>query len=435
MSLRIKISKTALETAGSQAVGPSKPSKSKRRIDSDDEEEEVPESRSKRARRTRSPAYDALDPVDEIEEDVNIDDDDGAADSRFLPEAVESASASPVPETRPSGRRRGSSQASNKSAKSRAEIASNRPKRKKRTVLFSEDEDNEFIDAGASGILDPDDDDFAPEPSVSRKNSVSGRGRGTKTAVARGGRGKPKKEEKEISMKDERKLSVASGSREGSAGSGTVFKRSRTQDDESITDSQTTDIVVDADDTSAFEPPAKAKESTPPPPKKRKLPPIKKNKLPTAGSSASTPGSVTAKLAAAAAGKGESTPINLPPATNARKQLDANVEIDLRDSSVYQELFLKKAGGNTPNSGLNRKEKAEERRKELNKLREDARAKRVEEARRSFDLQAANEKISRFEEKLRRRNSMARFPNILGAVFKEAQERSRMTDQQERKER
>lgn len=36
--------------------------------------------------------------------------------------------------------------------------------------------------------------------------------------------------------------------------------------------------------------------------------------------------------------------------------------------------------GATPNSGLNRKEKEEERKKELHKMRDDARAKRAEEA-------------------------------------------------------
>ena len=35
----------------------------------------------------------------------------------------------------------------------------------------------------------------------------------------------------------------------------------------------------------------------------------------------------------------------------------------------------------------------------------------------SFDLQAAAEKIQRFEEKLRERESMAVFPNVLGAAF------------------
>jgi hypothetical protein len=38
------------------------------------------------------------------------------------------------------------------------------------------------------------------------------------------------------------------------------------------------------------------------------------------------------------------------------------------------------AGGSTPRSGLNRREKEEERRKELNKMRDEAKAKRAEEA-------------------------------------------------------
>lgn len=39
-----------------------------------------------------------------------------------------------------------------------------------------------------------------------------------------------------------------------------------------------------------------------------------------------------------------------------------------------------KPAGSTPNAGLNRKEKEEERRRELNKMREEARAKRATEA-------------------------------------------------------
>lgn len=38
----------------------------------------------------------------------------------------------------------------------------------------------------------------------------------------------------------------------------------------------------------------------------------------------------------------------------------------------------------------------------------------------SFDLQAASEKIQRFEEKLQARNSMAVYPNMLGAAFQDA---------------
>lgn len=37
----------------------------------------------------------------------------------------------------------------------------------------------------------------------------------------------------------------------------------------------------------------------------------------------------------------------------------------------------------------------------------------------AFDLQAAPDKIQRFEEMLKLRQSMARYPNILGASLKE----------------
>lgn len=118
---------------------------------------------------------------------------------------------------------------------------------------------------------------------------------------------------------------------------------------------------------------------------------------------------------------------------------------------LYSHNFLPQPGGSTPNSGLNRREKEEERRRELNRMREEARAKRAEEAvsctyhssagvithfrwllflqRQSFNLQAAHDKIARFEQKLHHHKALALYPNILGAAFKEAHERARRHSQ------
>lgn len=50
-----------------------------------------------------------------------------------------------------------------------------------------------------------------------------------------------------------------------------------------------------------------------------------------------------------------------------------------------------------------------------------------------FDLQAAAEKIQRFEDKLQARKSIAMYPNILGASFKDAQERTKRREAASRK--
>jgi len=95
---------------------------------------------------------------------------------------------------------------------------------------------------------------------------------------------------------------------------------------------------------------------------------------------------------------------------------------------------LKGAGGSTPRSGLNRREKEEERRKELNKMRDEAKAKRAEEAKHHFDLQSQADKIASFEQKLRANNCMALHPNFLAAKFREEydKEKARLRHDRER---
>ncbi|EGN92437.1 hypothetical protein SERLA73DRAFT_147151 [Serpula lacrymans var. lacrymans S7.3] len=122
-----------------------------------------------------------------------------------------------------------------------------------------------------------------------------------------------------------------------------------------------------------------------------------------------------------------------------------SADFDLRNASVYAELF--NPGGAGPRSGLNRKEKEEERRKELNKMRDEARAKRAEETvsfppwvalfeimtlcvlaclqKNTFDLQSQADKISRFEDRLRQSGSLALHPNFLAAKFRDDYERER----------
>lgn len=185
--------------------------------------------------------------------------------------------------------------------------------------------------------------------------------------------------------------------------------------------------------------PPSVKEEAPPPPKKRKLPTIKKNKTATPSTTAApTTVSTSSAAAAVAPTKPVAPPAtktnssssllegNLlpPPTTNPRKPpgMAGQADFDLRDAGVYKLLF-KNTGGNTPRSGLNRREKDEERRRELNKMRDEARAKRELEAKEWFDLQAQSEKVTRFEERLKRERNPVLWPNVLAAKWREVSER------------
>ncbi|KAF8894614.1 hypothetical protein BD779DRAFT_853350 [Infundibulicybe gibba] len=199
-------------------------------------------------------------------------------------------------------------------------------------------------------------------------------------------------------------------------------KRSRSK----LADESMIDVVGDDHDSAPGKPesPPPPKEVTPPPPpaKRRKLPTIKKNKIP--GSAGPLTPVTTAKaVLPSQTVTAEST---LLPTTSARKPAATagNADFDLRNASVYAELF-KTAGGSTPRSGLNRREKDEERRKELNKMRDEARAKRALEEIPAFDLQGQTEKIARFEEKLRNAQSSALYPNFLAAKWREQWEKER----------
>ncbi|KAI0928919.1 hypothetical protein AcV7_008735 [Taiwanofungus camphoratus] len=434
MSLRIKIPKQA-QPATAQPLAPSRSSKaSKRRIDSEDDEAGIrraPADRSKRAKTEET----SLGGGSGMDVDVDADGE---------PEVgVDIDIEAPTTKTTT---KRASSQVSNQS-KSKVgskgvALGSSKStgRRSKRTVVWTDDEDEEQGSIDAGQIMAPDDEDFTPEPAPPqpKKGATTSKVKAGKAgAGAKGGKGKIKKEkeEKEFYMKDERKLppqTVSSTAKEASSSATAHAKRPLHKDDEVDSATHTPSVATtDVQDIATVD--SKTKDVTPPPPKKLKLPTIKKNKLPAANST--TPSTPSAPLKPThTTSEKELDTTTLPPITPgsiaARKLMTpaGNADFDLRDKSVYAQLFSKPAGS-TPNSGLNRKEREEERRKELNRLREEARAKRVEEAKHTFDLQAPQEKIQRFEEKLRARQSIARFPNILGASFKAAYERARKDDE------
>ncbi|KAI0647284.1 hypothetical protein C8Q79DRAFT_907956 [Trametes meyenii] len=331
----------------------------------------------------------------ENDADMEVDIDGDIEDTRFLPEPPPAATRSPVA---PAGSRRRLSSSAASSSKVR--VKESKPTKgkssgkKRRQVVWTDDEDDEFDDPE---VVVTDDDDFDPEPEYSSSKKAAKTKNGKLGTIKVPGKGKTMKEkdEKQITFRDERKLP-----------SSAQEPPKRPKLDESMKSSSS--LVADPIDEAII-------------PKKRKLPPIKKNKPSAARSTAPSTPSTAQPLVE----KKES--LLAAPTSNqvgTRKPAGASSDINLLDSSVYSELFKSTPGASTPNSGLNRKQKEEERRKELNKMREDARAKREADAKNAFDLQAAPEKIERFVLQ-RLRHSTARFPNVLGAAFKEMHDRNR----------
>ncbi|KAG6820363.1 hypothetical protein H0H93_001555 [Arthromyces matolae] len=158
------------------------------------------------------------------------------------------------------------------------------------------------------------------------------------------------------------------------------------------------------------------KEPVQPPPKRRKLPTIKKNK-----GVASSLDVLSPQMGASAVKVSDILKPNVQ--TRVTPLMAGNTDFDLRDENVYKSLFTQSGG----NAGVN-KEK-EERRKELDKLRDEARTQRTSEMATSFDLQTQFEKIKRFEETLGR---CCWYPNVLAAKWKEIYDRDKTTTKQGR---
>ncbi|KAF8628331.1 hypothetical protein AX15_003876 [Amanita polypyramis BW_CC] len=245
------------------------------------------------------------------------------------------------------------------------------PAKKRRPLVASEpDTEDEYVDAGG------DDDDFAVEPDRPPK----GKGRAP-MKVGKQSRGKMKTDVADIPIKDERRKVMAKASDATATG---AAKRSRPKakgEDDGVGERVPTPDTPAANLTHS--PPSVKDEA--PPPKKRKLPTIKKNKSAApAGPATPSTTSTAAKPAPPPAPKGGSSLLDgslLPPPTNTRKSaaLAGQADFDLRNQDVYNALF-KNTGGSTPRSGLSRREKNEERQRELNKMKEEMRAKRELEA-------------------------------------------------------
>ncbi|KAF8902142.1 hypothetical protein CPB84DRAFT_1846546 [Gymnopilus junonius] len=285
------------------------------------------------------------------------------------------------------------------------------PRKKPRKVLFSDSEGDEYMEAPQDILPEPEEDDddyFSPEERSSAKAS-KGKGKVVSGKASAGGRSAKRK-----AKLDPGEPHPSHMDKKGPMKSSAIPKKrlkSSAKVDEPIID-----VVGDATGTPDLPSPSPAKQDSPIPiiPKKPKLPTIKKTKLPgTAG--LTTPTSAPTKKPPSEVGSSNKE--------GGRKSLlVGNTDIDLSNKSIYQELFSKTGGvdGTTP-----RRAKEEERRKELNRMRDEARFKRTAEAIHSFDLQAQFDKISHFEEILRADHSSALYPNFLAAKWREVWERGR----------
>ncbi|KAJ7632618.1 hypothetical protein FB45DRAFT_509878 [Roridomyces roridus] len=288
---------------------------------------------------------------------------------------------------------------------SKSRLSKTRPSakssQKRSKMVESDPESEEFDPVDDDSELEPpmeedDDDEYMSEPKNPTKRGAGMKGKG-------GGKGKNKVETKEIMARDERKRPAESVDAAAPAA-----KRARTRPPGKTADELIIDIVGDG--SSAADTPTPKDESAPTP-KKSKLPPIKKNKAATSGPSTGTGASNPPKPAPPRTEEESKLPVI--PVT--RKQtIQSSVDVDLSNPAMYAQLF-KPGGGNTP-SGRHPKE--DERRKELNRMRDEARAKRSSEAAAAFDLQGQMDKISRFEERLRLSKSYSVYPNYLGGALK-----------------
>ncbi|PPQ71975.1 hypothetical protein CVT24_008192 [Panaeolus cyanescens] len=288
--------------------------------------------------------------------------------------------------------------------------------RKRAKVVLSDSEEEyerERQDVSLPHGIDDDDEDdyFSTEEQVSKSSKSKGK--------ASSGGGKATKRKTKASEPDTPHM----GGKKGSGLEGSARKKLKYagKGEESLVDiigesSSTLDGPTSAPATSTSPATSKQESPAPAPAPKKKLPTIKKNRIPPGTSTGtSTPTSGAKKPGIDLPGSSRPTHEDI------RKTIINKTDIDLSDKSIYQAIFSK-ANDSSIRSGPNR----EERWKDLNKMREEAKAKREQEALHSFDLQAQYEKISRFEETLRSTRSLALFPNFLGAKWKDVYEKEKM---------
>ncbi|KAL1746383.1 hypothetical protein HDZ31DRAFT_34298, partial [Schizophyllum fasciatum] len=272
-------------------------------------------------------------------------------------------------------------------------------KRKRAAASDAESEDEFFNDAVESDdafdepppeASDNGDDDFVVDDAPKRGKGKAAPGR----SKARS-RAAEKEDTKEIKMKDERQQKPPPA------------KRARPADD-------------DAD-----APAPAAPEPVPSVVSVKGLPRIKKNKssASTAPGTPSTPATakpVAASKPAAKAALDLTKELGIQPTSRKVAAVTQPAsDLDLNNKDSWASLFKARTG--PPRAGV----KNDDGRKELAKKREEERARRMENLRITFDLQAQTDKIIRFEERLRSQHSGVLYPNFLAAKWRDVYEREK----------
>ncbi|KIY70921.1 hypothetical protein CYLTODRAFT_419319, partial [Cylindrobasidium torrendii FP15055 ss-10] len=101
------------------------------------------------------------------------------------------------------------------------------------------------------------------------------------------------------------------------------------------------------------------------------------------------------------------------------KNVPRTGDLDLNNGDVYKSLFTNKK--DTPKSGIIQ---VNEKKAEIEKLREQARAQRLAQSTVFFNMQAETEKVMAHEESFKNRRSQVLFPNLLGSKFKTEYDRA-----------
>jgi hypothetical protein len=329
-----------------------KPKPKRRLIDSDEEEfDDAADAHFELSRIKRSRTAELeLEPTGHehhyTDNDMDVDVDgevDADEETRFLAHGptVLHATTSTAPVAPGQARKKGKGDVSAKRIKTIVSVTG--AKKKKQAVLSDAEEaevdiddlmdEDDFLDEPFPDVEDEElEHETAPKRGGKAKSSLSAKNKPTKVKLVLGKGGKPKvgkEKEKEIMIKDERKIPP----------SDTLSVST------SVTaQSQVSDLF--ADDESSVHPPlvvdpsAVPDHSALPPPelKKRKLPTIKKNK-PSASAAASAQSQSAAAPSKPPPSTDDVTKIGAPHPQRKAAGLMGAADFDLRDKSVYAELF------------------------------------------------------------------------------------------------
>ncbi|KAF5391332.1 hypothetical protein D9757_001893 [Collybiopsis confluens] len=333
----------------------------------------------------KKPKYDY---EEEMAVDVEMDDDsDSGPSSRPL-------SRSPVSNRRIQKNQGSSLKSKKSSSKKRRELEESEDE-------FEADAAADDFDLGGNTEQSGDDDEFVEDVPKKGKSRNAAKGKGVKGSKGSKTKGKRAESGEEIIIRDERQGQNGEVSSSKIRIKPSLAAETNPPPEGNVLDPDKVDI------TSSL--------------KKQKLPPIKKNKAlaagtpstPAAGASKALPPATSTTKTATTADGVPATPVT--PANRVSAALQG-ADFNLQDPGVYEMLF-KNSSGNAPRAG-NRRDN-EDRRKHLDSLREADKAKRAQEAKHTFDLQAQMDKISAFEDRLRRVRSSVLYPNILGAKMRD----------------